>query len=284
MLFTYIHMNDHHNDLYNNNFNEEQETSYVDLKFVVKLFFVSVFYMLVVGITAFTLAHFSLSLPSTLLTSFVNLAAYILSLSLIIKYATGAPPQNQLLSIKREFSWRLISLAPILIICTLALYVWIDGITMLMPMPEAVEEIFNNAIKEDVFSLLTIIIVAPVLEEILCRGIILKGLLKNYSPDNAIGISALFFGAIHLNPWQAIPALIMGIFAGWVFYKTRSVLPGIIIHATVNATSILIFLFVKGQQNIVLRLGIRDYILLCIFSAVIFAAGCIFIRKKAVPE
>ncbi|SFO99269.1 hypothetical protein SAMN05428949_7094 [Chitinophaga sp. YR627] len=277
-------MNDQHNDLFNNNFNEEQETSHVDLKFVVKLFFVSVFYMLVVGITAFTLAHFSLSLPSTLLTSFVNLAAYSLSLSLIIKYATGAPPQNQLLLMKRAFNWRLLSLAPVLIICTLALYVWIDGVAMLMPMPEAVEEIFNNAIKEDVFSLFTIIIVAPVLEEILCRGIILKGLLKNYSPDNAIGISALFFGAIHLNPWQAIPALIIGIFTGWVFYKTKSVLPGIIIHITVNATSVLISLFVTGQQNIVLRSGIPDYILLCIFSAVIFAAGCIFIRKKAVPE
>ena len=280
-------MSDQSKDLFNNNFNdsnEDQDGSYVDLRFVVRLFFVSLFYLFIVGIVTLAFSASLKGLSSTLLISLVHLIGYSVSLLLIIKYASGAPLQNQLLSIRHGLGWHLTWLAPLLIICTLALCVWIEGLYLLMPIPEAIEEYFNNLIKDDVFSVLNIVIVAPVLEEVLCRGIILKGLLKNYSPDNAIGISAIFFGAIHLNPWQAIPAFVIGLFLGWIFYKTKSVLPGIIIHATVNATSVFMFLFLQDEQDIVMRLGIPNYILLCILSAVVFAAGCIIIKKKTAVE
>ena len=56
-------------------------------------------------------------------------------------------------------------------------------------------------------NLISVSIFAPIFEEWLCRGMVLRGLLANkMKPVWAIVISALFFAFIHLNPWQALPA------------------------------------------------------------------------------
>lgn len=272
-------MTDHYNDNFDNS-PKDQDNNTIDLRFAVKLFFVSIFYMIMVSLVTYVIVTFLHDLVTPVLKSLVNLLSYSVSLLLIIRYATNARPQQRLGSVTRGTGWKMIWLTPVLIISTLALCVWVEGLSLLVPMPEAVEKFFNDLVKPDVFSILTIVVAAPILEEVLCRGILLKGLLKNYSPDNAIGISAIFFGAIHLNPWQAIPALAIGIFLGWVFYKTRSVLPGIIIHATVNGTSVLMTFYLPDADHIFAGFSIPVYILWFAISAVIFAAGCLLIQKK----
>lgn len=39
---------------------------------------------------------------------------------------------------------------------------------------------------------------------------------------------------VHLNPWQFVGALIIGIFSGWVYYKTRKLFLSILIHLVNN--------------------------------------------------
>jgi membrane protease YdiL (CAAX protease family) len=63
---------------------------------------------------------------------------------------------------------------------------------------------------------------APVLEEVFFRGILLKGLLRNYRPAVAIGQSALLFGLVHMSPAQSIATALMGALLGWLYYRTRS--------------------------------------------------------------
>ncbi|HMG09671.1 MAG TPA: CPBP family intramembrane glutamic endopeptidase [Mucilaginibacter sp.] len=172
---------------------------------------------------------------------------------------------------------------PAIIISTLALVVGLEEVSSLIPMPAYVQKLFENAFTKNVFSLVTVIIAAPIMEEILCRGILLKGLLKNYSPQKAILISAIFFGVMHLNPWQALPAFCAGLFLGWVFYKTQSVIPGMIIHATINATASLFLFLPKQQQGFFNLLGMPYYILLCAFSALVFVSGCVIIQRKVLP-
>lgn len=75
---------------------------------------------------------------------------------------------------------------------------------------------------------------APVLEEVLFRGILLTGLLRNYRPWVAIGQSALLFGLFHMNPVQIVSAGIMGLLVGWLYYRTRSLLLCIVAHALNN--------------------------------------------------
>lgn len=84
-----------------------------------------------------------------------------------------------------------------------------------------------------------ICILAPVLEEMLFRGIILRSFLRQYQRWPAIAGSAALFGFAHLNLYQYIAAAITGIFLGWLYERTRSLLPCIALHAGYNAASLL---------------------------------------------
>ena len=87
-------------------------------------------------------------------------------------------------------------------------------------------------------TIIAAVIVAPIGEEIIYRGMITKLLLEEYRPTKAILISALIFGVIHLNPAQIPGAFLLGLLFGWLYYKTRSVIPGIILHFINNAASV----------------------------------------------
>ncbi len=110
-----------------------------------------------------------------------------------------------------------------------------------IPMNNNWAELFENFTKSDPLivwkSILLAVIIAPLVEEVLFRGILLKGFLKHYQPHRAIAISALFFGLFHLNPWQFWAGVAWGVVAGWWFYETRSLLPCILGHALANSLS-----------------------------------------------
>ena len=89
-------------------------------------------------------------------------------------------------------------------------------------------------------SFLVVAIMAPVFEEWLCRGMILRGLLKKMKPAWAIVVSALFFAVIHANPWQAVNAFILGLVMGFVYYKTGSLLLTMLIHFVNNGTAVVL--------------------------------------------
>ena len=110
----------------------------------------------------------------------------------------------------------------------------IEPVENLIPMPDAFRDYMQRFIQPNFFSFLEIVVTAPILEELFFRGIILEGFLKNYSPKKAIIWSAVIFGLAHLNPWQAIGATLIGILIGWIYWRTKSLLPGIFIHFTNN--------------------------------------------------
>jgi hypothetical protein len=83
-------------------------------------------------------------------------------------------------------------------------------------------------------SLLDLLVTAPIVEEGLDRGVILGGFLRRYGRRRAVLLSALLFALAHLNPWQFPPALLFGLFAGWVFAWTRSIWPGVVMHLLHN--------------------------------------------------
>lgn len=89
---------------------------------------------------------------------------------------------------------------------------------------------------------------APLLEEILFRGIIQKGLInKGMKPMNAIVLSAFLFGAFHLNPWQFVGAFLLGLVLGLVYFKTKSLLMPILLHAFNNGISS--YLLITGKTE-----------------------------------
>jgi membrane protease YdiL (CAAX protease family) len=84
-------------------------------------------------------------------------------------------------------------------------------------------------------SIVGLVIVAPLTEELLVRGLILRGFLSHYSKRKAILASAIFFGVLHLNPWQFIGATVLGVLFAWWFIQTRSMFPCLFGHALANA-------------------------------------------------
>lgn len=127
----------------------------------------------------------------------------------------------------------------LIILTGLALMVVLNPIESLIPMPEIFIESYLSMMQMDAVSFLTVVIAAPLLEEILFRGIILEGFLHNYSPRKAILLSALIFALVHLNPLQMIGAFFIGIFLGWVYWRTRTLLPVIGLHFLNNLISFL---------------------------------------------
>jgi len=86
------------------------------------------------------------------------------------------------------------------------------------------------------------VIIGPFMEECLFRGLILRGFLNRYRITKAIMLSALIFGAFHLNIFQFFSAFLLGIFYAWLFMKTRSLLLCIFGHVMHNVLIIVVLL------------------------------------------
>lgn len=129
-----------------------------------------------------------------------------------------------------------IQIAAIVTVATLATAFMTDTISSLMPpMPEWLEATMKELLHAPFWiTLISVSVFAPLFEEWLCRGIVLRSLLTKYSPTTAIIVSAVFFAIIHFNPWQAIPAFILGLLFGYVYYKTGSLKLTMLMHCANN--------------------------------------------------
>lgn len=103
-----------------------------------------------------------------------------------------------------------------------------------MHLPDSMGAKFEELSHSLVMALVLGAVAAPVLEELLFRGVILNGLLRNQRPWLAIGQSALLFGLIHFNPAQSVSAALLGLLLGWLYYRTRSLGLCIALHAINN--------------------------------------------------
>ena len=138
------------------------------------------------------------------------------------------------------------------IVGTIAMSFWADAFTPLLPeMPSVLRQALEELTQGPFWlNFLSVSILAPLCEEWLCRGMVLRGLLARtrMKPAVAILISSLFFALIHLNPWQAIPAFLLGCLFGYVYYKTGSLKLTMLMHFT-NNTFALIMGHVDSLEN-----------------------------------
>ncbi len=170
----------------------------------------------------------------TFLLSYVIIFGLVIWIGILFKKKRegGFAPN---LSLPSAVSLIFISLA------TLGIYFLVEPIVDLIPMPDFIQQLFLQLLGEqNIWTVIAVVGAAPLFEEFLLRGIILDGLLKWYSPKKAILWSAFFFGLLHFNPWQFIPALAIGVFMGWIYYRTGSLLTTIFIHFIANGSGSLL--------------------------------------------
>ncbi len=123
------------------------------------------------------------------------------------------------------------------------------------------------------------IVTGPIAEELLCRGAILAALLKMMprKPFFCILIQAFIFGAIHMDPNQLVFSTIYGIMLGWLCWRTKSLIPGIVVHVANNANACLlpdsVDEAIKGMGNIPQAAAL-------IASLLVLACGLYWFHRK----
>lgn len=114
-----------------------------------------------------------------------------------------------------------------------------SGLTELLvriaPLSGWEQEMLDQLADDSLAAVVLVCVLAPVLEEMLFRGLILRGFLARYPRWPAILGSALLFGAAHLNLYQFAVCSLGGVLLGWLYERTRSLIPGIALHAAYNA-------------------------------------------------
>jgi len=100
----------------------------------------------------------------------------------------------------------------------------------------------NLTSGNDILVYLLLILLAPITEELIFRGVILHKLKEEIPFFGANILQAVLFGIYHGNIVQGIYATVLGLLLGYMYYKYRSILAPIFLHIIINASSIIIVL------------------------------------------
>lgn len=101
---------------------------------------------------------------------------------------------------------------------------------------QAILDIFSS-LDSPVWLILAAVVIAPVVEEIFFRGFLFQGFRKKYGWVSAMLLSSGIFAAAHLDLVSLIPTFVLGVVMTYVYHRSNSVWPGVILHFLVNASS-----------------------------------------------
>lgn len=147
-----------------------------------------------------------------------------------------------------------------------------------LPAPSWFWEMFNKIFEDDFGwwgAFLKVAVIAPVVEELIFRGLILQGFRKNYNGFTAVVMSALLFALFHLNPWQFPATFVLGLLLGWIMLRTNSIVLAILGHSINNFLVLLSITYwdkISAHAFYLLEKGNRYYI-----SSLIVVLSLIFL-------
>ena len=105
------------------------------------------------------------------------------------------------------------------------------------------QEMIQSLIKSPMTSLIQVCILAPIIEEILMRGVVLGGLKNSYGTVTALLISVMLFACLHFNMVQTLSAFVCGIVLGLLYIRTNSIFCCIIAHGGYNLISYIVMVY-----------------------------------------
>lgn len=117
-------------------------------------------------------------------------------------------------------------------------------------MMEEYTEMVDTALGgSQALAMLAAVILAPINEECIMRGLILKNLQRFFSTPAVVIIQAILFGLFHANWVQGIYVLPVGAALGYVAVKSRSVIPSIFMHLFYNTLSFVVVMLPEFCQT-----------------------------------
>lgn len=155
----------------------------------------------------------------------------------------------------------------------------VSAITDLMKWIPNIMEFPFEILQSSWIGILAITIIGPIFEELLFRGAITKALLQQYNPRKAILLSAFLFGVIHINPAQILPAFLIGILLAWIYYKTASLVPCILIHILNNSLSLYLTMKYPEAKYMDELISGTPY-LIAVFTSALLLLGVIWLMRR----
>ncbi len=110
---------------------------------------------------------------------------------------------------------------------------------------EAIPLIKYALIANPLAAFSSVVIVGPIVEEILFRGLIYGALEKHLRVTGAIVISSFLFALVHLQVVYFIPIFCLGLVLGWARWKANSLGLPILIHVLNNGVALFLLKFVE---------------------------------------
>ncbi len=82
------------------------------------------------------------------------------------------------------------------------------------------------------------VLLAPIFEETIYRGVLFHGLNEEYSTLKAVLLSSLAFTLMHMSSLQVVFQFALGVSSAYLASKSGRLLPSVILHATANALAL----------------------------------------------
>ena len=99
---------------------------------------------------------------------------------------------------------------------------------------------------ELILSLLLLSVLAPIVEELVFRGLLYGWIAGRWGGTPALIVSSLAFAAAHWEPAHIILVLPLGFLFGWLRRRTDSLLPSLFSHIVNNGFALLAAVFLPG--------------------------------------
>lgn len=259
--------------------NKTVKINFLDLIILILIFYISQFFSIFIYQIP-TFFHWNISLFTPLIYIFSFVFTFMVFYFLILK------PRKEKYIFRLKY--RNIKYLPSLILFFAGNFILSEFLVELIPKEGNLfgelyksmqNALLGNYSNNPMISILSICLLAPILEEFFFRGIILEGLLNNkINPILSIFISAILFGGVHFYPWQILGGFLAGWVLGWVYYITKSLSFTILLHFLNNLTGILIFHFF-GNKDFKDVVEIPTFLLLIIGIILYATFGYLSLKK-----
>ena len=137
----------------------------------------------------------------------------------------------------RKFSWSSIGLGCGLLAIVYVLIIIHNVILMALGVALQADAVFEVLSKLESPALLFFvgIVMAPIMEEMFFRGFLFKGFRQKYGVKIALVLSSFIFALSHLQLAALFPTFLLGGVLAYVYDRSESLFPGMIIHFMINA-------------------------------------------------
>ncbi len=171
---------------------------------------------------------------------------------------------------------KIVALAAVGLIGFFPVVQWLGELNASLPFPEFVRD-FEKMMLEPIekllgepgafgFNILTIAVTPAICEEILFRGYVQRQAERSMGVVWGIAFTGLVFGMYHLQPTKVVPLAALGVFLGYITWRSGSLVPAILVHFLNNGIAVVIGTYAANKPDLSLEdlenLNIPWYIIL----------------------